>query len=177
MVLEMSRFFVFQGGGHQPYWFFEISNFQQPVALGAMYITMRNFIKIGQTVMGIQCLTIFKMAAICLLDFQKFEFLNCHSGLEGLGTTVQNLIKIGQTVLEISQFSMWHLSTILDFNKNFYIFSSLSDVVVQYASPYQISSKCAKRLLIYSHLSFLKMAAIRHFGFVWHILGPPMKII
>jgi len=45
-------------------------------------------------------------------------------------------------------------------------FNGLSAVGGQYASSCQISSKSVKRLQRYGNLTVLKMAAVRHFGFV-----------
>jgi len=45
-------------------------------------------------------------------------------------------------------------------------FNDLSAVGVQYALSCQISSKSVKRLQRYSDLTFFKMAAVRHLGFV-----------
>ena len=45
-------------------------------------------------------------------------------------------------------------------------FNGLSTVGVEYASSCQISSKSVKRLQRYGDLTVLKMAAVRHLGFV-----------
>jgi len=45
-------------------------------------------------------------------------------------------------------------------------FNGLSAVEGQYASSCQISSKSVKRLQRYGDLTVLKMAAVRHLGFV-----------
>ena len=45
-------------------------------------------------------------------------------------------------------------------------FNGLSAVEGQYASSCQISSKTVKRLQRYGDLTVLKMAAVRHLGFV-----------
>jgi len=45
-------------------------------------------------------------------------------------------------------------------------FNDLSAVGGQYAPSWQISSKSVKRLQSYGDLTVLKMAAVRHLGFV-----------
>ena len=53
-------------------------------------------------------------------------------------------------------------------------FNSPSTVRGQYPPLYQISSKSVKRLQRYGDLTFFsKMAAVRHLGFLGHLLGPP----
>jgi len=52
-------------------------------------------------------------------------------------------------------------------------FNGFSAVGGQYASSRQISSKSVKRLQRYCDLTVLKMAAVRHLGFVERRFGPP----
>jgi len=54
----------------------------------------------------------------------------------------------------------------IEFSKKIQQFNGLSAVGGQYASSRQISSKSVKRLQRYGDLTVLKMAAVRHLGFV-----------
>jgi len=54
----------------------------------------------------------------------------------------------------------------IEFSKKIQHFNGLSAVGGQYASSRQISSKSVKRLQRYGDLTVLKMAAVRHLGFV-----------
>ena len=57
-------------------------------------------------------------------------------------------------------------------------FNNRSAVRGQYGSLYQILSKSVKRLQRYSDLTvFLKMAAVRHLGFVGHDWDHPWRVI
>jgi len=79
-----------------------------------------------------------------------------------------NFVNIGQTVAEISRFLCDFTDggrRHLEFSK-IRNFNGLSAVGGQYASLCQISSKSVKRLQRYGELTVLKMAAVRHFGFV-----------
>jgi len=57
-------------------------------------------------------------------------------------------------------------AAILDFFSKIRNFNARSAVRGQYASLYQILSKAVKRLQRYGDLTVLKMAAVRHLGFV-----------
>jgi len=90
-------------------------------------------------------------------------------------TSIPNFVKIGQSVAEISRF----FSDFQDGGRRHLGFSKIPNfnglpaVRGQFASPCQISSKSVKRLPIYGNLTILKMAAVRHLGFVGRLLGPP----
>jgi len=58
------------------------------------------------------------------------------------------------------------VAAILNFFKKNRNFNGLSVVEGQYASSCQISSKSVNRLQRYGDLAVVKMAAVRHLGFV-----------
>jgi len=87
-----------------------------------------------------------------------------------------NFVKIGHTVAEDRDFCFFNMAAaaILDFQKFKKKFNGGSAARGQCASPCQILSKSVERLQRYGDLTvFIKMAAVRHPGFVGRLLGPP----
>jgi len=134
---------------------------------GQICITVPNFIEIGQTVAEVSHLTIFKMAAICHLGFLKvwfFEQLVSCGGL--ICVIVQNFVKIGQTVCEMSRFfdfSRWPPSAIwvlkfLNFSFPIRLRGLICIIIPNFIKIGQTAAEIP-------HLTFFKMAAVRHLGF------------
>jgi len=107
------------------------------------------------------------MAAVRHLGFVKFEFLMVGRLRDPFCISVPNFAKIGQTIAEISRFCDFpdggcrhvEFSKIRNFN-------GLSTVGGRYASSRQITSKSVTLLQRYGDLTVLKMAVVRHLGFV-----------
>ena len=121
-------------------------------------------------------LTVFRIAAVRHLGFLKFNFLTVGAVK---GATLHQRTKFRKDRshrcgdVEICVISQEGGRRHLEFSK-IRNFNDRSDVRVQYASLYQISSKSVKRLQRYVDLTvFFKMAAVRHLGFVGRLLGPP----
>ena len=129
---------------------------------------MPNLIKISQKVDDV---TVLKMAAVRHLGFVKFEF-SLTAGAVKRPILHQRtkfrkdwsnrcVLRRYRDFCDFPDGGCRHLefSKIRNFN-------GLSAVGGQYASLCQISSKSVKRLQRYGDLTVLKMAAVRHLGFV-----------
>jgi len=108
------------------------------------------------------------MAAVRHLGFVKFQFLTVGAVKRPIlhqRTKFRN--DRSNRCRDIANFVIFQMAAaaILNFKK-IRNFNGLSAVESQYASSYLISSKSVKRLQRYGDLTVLRMAAVRHLGFV-----------
>ena len=134
------------------------------------------FVKIGQLVAKILRFfdfTRWRPPPSWIFKFVKCYWLTVSEGHKHI--TVPNLVKISRSVAEILQFfwiSRWPPppSWIFKIAKFYWLLGSRGLRRIFVPNFVKIGQSVAKILKFFN---FLKMAAVRHLGFVWGTFGPP----
>jgi len=136
-----------------------------------IYVTVPNFLPIGQTVPRYRDFWIFHEGGRRHLGFLTFKFVTFSRGSNCV--TMLDFVEIAETAADIwrfVEFSKWWRPPSLDFlNYKFLTVRCVMSVDATFRGD--LSTHC-RDIAIFG---FFMMAAIRHRGFVTRVLGPPTK--
>jgi len=144
---------------------------------GSRHISMPNFVQIGQSIAKILRFfsRFFNMVSTTILDFQIHEILLADGVWRVRRITVPNFIKVGRSVAKILRFfeKMAAAATLDFWNHKILLANGVHRVETNQWSKFrQNRSISCEDIKIFR---FFKMAAIRHFGFVYDTFGPPTE--